>query len=337
MILIIVLITRLHLCLGHGAMVWPYAWPDEDGKHGLSPGSFMKPEEIQPILWFSNWTFTPGEATLDPSLYTVPPGFNGDTTWDRIHCFLFYADYDACIAWYPTNIYKNPWKAPGTAPIFSPCGVFGGNPDGCGGEPENGECPGGGSSKGPDALDFNFTGVQTTEWKAGSTAEVGWGMLANHGGGYSYRLCPRSEELTEECFQKNPLHFASENSWVQYGWDSENTTIFQANRTTEGTFPVGSEWTKNPIPVCNETAMGWIDPDCPNGYAFPPPGPGLHGTGEHKPRPGEEWGPDFLWNIMDEVAVPEDLEPREYVLSFRWDCEATPQVWNSCANIRIVI
>ena len=29
-------------------------------------------------------------------------------------------------------------------------------------------------------------------------------VLNNHGGGYSYRLCPAGEKLTEECFQKHP-------------------------------------------------------------------------------------------------------------------------------------
>ena len=47
----------------------------------------------------------------------------------------------------------------------------------------------------------------TTEWVAGGVAEVGWGIIANHGGGYSYRLCRREEggALTEECFQQMPL------------------------------------------------------------------------------------------------------------------------------------
>ena len=30
-----------------------------------------------------------------------------------------------------------------------------------------------------------------------------------------------------------------------------------------------------------------------------------------------------------------DIEPGEYVLSWRWDCEQTPQVWNSCADVTI--
>ena len=41
------------------------------------------------------------------------------------------------------------------------------------------------------------------------------------------------------------------------------------------------------------------------------------------------------WGFKDLLEVPEDLEAGDYVLSFRWDCEKTPQVWNSCANIRV--
>ena len=45
--------------------------------------------------------------------------------------------------------------------------------------------------------------------------------------------------------------------------------------------------------------------------------------------------PTFLFSVMDEVEIPEDLAPGEYVLSFRWDCEQTPQIWNACANVEI--
>ena len=37
----------------------------------------------------------------------------------------------------------------------------------------------------------------------------------------------------------------------------------------------------------------------------------------------------------DSVVVPEYLSEGEYVLSLRWDT-ADPQVWSSCANIRLV-
>jgi hypothetical protein len=44
---------------------------------------------------------------------------------------------------------------------------------------------------------------------AGTYVEVAWGPLYNHGGGYSYRLCPLDNGggITEECFQRTPLQF----------------------------------------------------------------------------------------------------------------------------------
>ena len=45
--------------------------------------------------------------------------------------------------------------------------------------------------------------------------------------------------------------------------------------------------------------------------------------------------PVAFWGIKDLLEVPEDLMTGDYVLSFRWDCEKSPQVWNSCANIRV--
>ena len=47
------------------------------------------------------------------------------------------------------------------------------------------------------------------KWKAGSEVEVGWWILAQHGGGYSYRLAPADKPLTEAEFQKMPLGTAS--------------------------------------------------------------------------------------------------------------------------------
>merc|ERR1712151_583900 len=39
------------------------------------------------------------------------------------------------------------------------------------------------------------------------------------------------------------------------------------------------------------------------------------------------------YSIFDKVQVPSTTG--EYVLSWRWDCEQTDQVWNSCADIVI--
>ena len=45
----------------------------------------------------------------------------------------------------------------------------------------------------------------------------------------------------------------------------------------------------------------------------------------------------FPWDvsIVDWLVVPAHLEPGDYVLGFRWDCEATAQVWSSCADVTV--
>jgi len=224
--------------------------------------------------------------------------------------------------------------------VFSPCGVAGGNPDGCpvGGPP--GECPGGGFGYGPAAENVTFKDVVNTRWSLGSVATVGWGIMANHGGGYSYRLCrkpKRGYKLTEECFQKNVLKFHGDTQWVQYG-DGGPKVTFKANRTTEGTWPEGSQWTKNPIPACAKPDGGYFDLEThcipeQGKTQFPAPGPGLYGFGQSIIATGI---PTFFFTVMDKVEVPKDLEIGDYVLSFRWDCEQTPQIWNTCADVKIV-
>jgi len=43
----------------------------------------------------------------------------------------------------------------------------------------------------------------------------------------------------------------------------------------------------------------------------------------------------FNFSIVDEVRVPSTLAAGDYVLSWRWDSEMTPQVWAGCSDIRI--
>ena len=57
--------------------------------------------------------------------------------------------------------------APGSAPVYSGCGIAGGNPDGCGKPMGPGQDCGdykGGFSFGPRAEDYDFTDIVTTEW-----------------------------------------------------------------------------------------------------------------------------------------------------------------------------
>ena len=96
----------------------------------------------------------------------------------------------------------------------------------------------------------------------------------------------------------------------------------------------GSEWTKNPVANCAGLGGGFFNEgrECPQGYQFPPVADGVYGQGANYKFDMDAF---FEWNIMDEVIVPEDIETGDYALSFRWDCEQTPQVWNACSSIRI--
>ena len=102
-----------------------------------------------------------------------------------------------------------------------------------------------------------------TVWAAGSVVEVSWNLLANHGGGYQYRLCPASKPLTEDCFFKTPLPFVGRQSFRWDAKDGQGGTQVWLNGTyvSEGTLPKGSVWAKNPVPR-NDTAQ--------TGASFPP-------------------------------------------------------------------
>lgn len=114
---------------------------------------------------------------------------------------------------------------------------------------------------------------------------------------------------------------------------------------------------RNPVPACNgfgEFSCG--DSTKPSDFQFPPPlsdltRPGKllggFGGGEcyvgqgattvMKEVCGSEAGTRakmFQWNLADKVVVPR-VPPGDYVMSFRWDCEGTDQVWGSCSDVTI--
>merc|ERR1711988_477572 len=41
------------------------------------------------------------------------------------------------------------------------------------------------------------------------------------------------------------------------------------------------------------------------------------------------------FHVVDNVIIPGELEYGNYVLSWRWDNEQTPQVWSTCADIQV--
>jgi len=229
----------------------------------------------------------------------------------------------------------NPWRAPGSAPVYDACGRASGGPHVTGGEgvytttkfAKVGDL----GSKLPK-LDSGVV------WKAGSTVETKWSIRANHGGGWQYRLCPSKSNLTEACFQETPVPFAGDSSLML-----ANGTKVKLKSTflSEGTLPAGSTWQMNPIP-------GWLIGTPEGGFScckhwFDPP------CYDPVPVPSEkDWHDQFLkvegmcsgeWltniTFYDQLRVPDHLEPGEYVLGFRWDCESTAQVWQSCADITI--
>jgi hypothetical protein len=67
--------------------------------------------------------------------------------------------------------------------------------------------------------------------------------------------------------------------------------------------------------------------------AYPEPLPNTHGFGHNNSTKVEDGFHDY--SVVDTVAVPAGLAPGDYLLSWRWDCEQTTQVWQNCADIRI--
>ncbi len=74
-------------------------------------------------------------------------------------------------------------------------------------------------------------------------------------------------------------------------------------------------------------ALGQKVAECPTGLMFPSPAGWSDGAGAGNRG-------SFNFEMVDVVKVP-DVPPGEYSLSWRWDAEQTPQVWNSCADVTI--
>jgi len=170
---------------------------------------------------------------------------------------------------------RKPWCAPGSAPVFSPCGSAGGGPErneGAGGIPPPG------IPQGLDGQKLPELKHPETKWQVGAVIETQWALRANHGGGYQYRLCPKDSKQTEECFQRTPMEFYGDHHEIQYCvneaqvpdhpgadyhvdprkhfptcHDSQERQKIKALRVTEGVTPAGSTWTRNPIPACRTT------------------------------------------------------------------------------------
>jgi hypothetical protein len=74
--------------------------------------------------------------------------------------------------------------------------------------------------------------------------------LSRSGGGYSYRLCPKGTDPTEDCFQSHPLDFVGKTTTIRMDNNQSHPDFeIPATDTVTGTSPKGSMWRVNPIPV----------------------------------------------------------------------------------------
>jgi hypothetical protein len=203
--------------------------------------------------------------------------------------------------------------------------------------------------------------------------------------------------VNEECFQKTPLKFATDRQWLQWSplrIPGAPRLEIPLVKTSEGTYPPGSEWARNPVPACNfcdQSDCGdplmmpnWTDPSgqfpegahnityyggrewiksvrcgvicagedanetfvnstghyltsgqlCGDDTQFPEAFPGVSGfvmNATYLDRSID------AFSIVDWLTVPLDLEPGPYLLSWRWDCEQSPQIWQNCADIQIEV
>jgi hypothetical protein len=84
--------------------------------------------------------------------------------------------------------------------------------------------------------------------------------------------------------------------------------------------------------VCAQQCSGLNLTMCPPGMAqFVPPADGLSGyTGFYGTH--VDGGDDgFPYSLVDKVVVP-DVEEGHYLLSWRWDCEQSHQIWQNCVR-----
>ena len=310
---LILLLAGVSSVLGHGGVVWPPIWQDGEGlplEEVYMSWIGTDPEQVDPKTgreidntksWSTDQAYTYGHGANETLAKTGP-----HTNYYKCNEPEKYSSWN-CAHW------KHPWAAPGRAPnLGGGCGIHGGNPYGCpahnDSRPPGSVCPQDGDrgtwSYGSSALEIDFPEAITTTWSRGSMVPVAF-LSIWHGGGYTYRLCKMPAEgktgLTEECFTKNVLKFADSMTFWRHAWIEHRDDGWTAEYKTDvtvGTYPEGSAWRK-------EFELG-------------------------------KWTFDGPLIFKDHVVVPEDLEPGQYVLGWRWDAVSGAQVWVSCANIEII-
>ena len=121
---------------------------------------------------------------------------------------------------------------------------------------------------------------------------------------------------------RHPLKFATRTQRLEFvdgTWQEINGSYVDT-----GTNPPGSSWAMNPLPYSNAQSPPEFEPPCHETVDRT-----LSDTGRCSGRDPY----DTL--IADELAVPADVAAGKWVLSLRWDCEKSAQVWSNCADIEL--
>ena len=267
------------LTTGHGLLLEPRprsAGDDESVGWGMAGASFWYSQSCtigcaecnvsqSVVLSMDAGDLCPGDTSGDKNPTIVDPALR---TWMGDGCLdptdPSRAKRAPCTADTPPELdwtRYHPWRAPGRAPMYDPCGMAGASPS------NNSQAAGGwgyttvaGRQGFPGSHLPRLAGRPPRSWKRGGTAEVSFATVANHGGGYHYALCPAGRALTEECFHALPLEYADSGvQRLRYVYlnatdgkprPTANATevTVPATRVSKGTVPAGSTWTRHPVP-----------------------------------------------------------------------------------------
>eukprot|EP01045_Picozoa_sp_COSAG04_P027386 COSAG04_NODE_3997_length_2370_cov_89.698258_3_plen_148_part_00 len=145
--------------------------------------------------------------------------------------------------------------------------------------------------------------------------------------------------------QATPIEFARR---TYLEWGNGTRVPIQSQYLSAGTRPANSTWAMMPLPFSDNRTAPQFEPPCRcvahASRSLPLARFNLtariclrrESVDRHRNDTGDCSG-RFPWDvsIIDALVVPEHLRPGEWVLGFRWDCEATAQIWSSCADIEI--
>lgn len=193
-----------------------------------------------------------------------------------------------------------------------------------------------------------------TTWTRGAEVKARWELTASHGGGYQYRLCPADAELNEACFSKTPVSFAMKDGEYFHTVVDKTTGPYPQVKGVVVETGGGIGWVLHPYGYASDAPCDWnpgaqgqhCEWPCPKckapWWAADGACPDQHCSHHNLPNSSSNYGDNFNPHpprsdtIEDSLMVPSHIDAGEYVLQWRWDCEATSQIWTSCADITVV-